>query len=200
MGGAHRAEQKVVWSGSQGKVQSLPHHADRGELRNPAVRNPACRERHDDGVVRPRNGQRSPRLREDGAPCRLPLVLHLHVRPFGNAHQRDFQQNQGKTGGADGKGGHEKQNESRENHLPSRCRARLRLRRVRVHRAGNRKIHVLATAVLLPRFGKRLPPLRGGLHFNSRADCHCGPLAWKSTQSLEQRTQGMSGESESTHS
>ena len=104
LGGAHRAEQEVVRSGSQGKVQSLPHHADRGELRNPAVRNPACRERHDDGVVRSRNGERSARIRADGASCRLALVLSFYVRAFGDAHQRDFQSDKGeavKTGESD---------------------------------------------------------------------------------------------------
>lgn len=84
--------------------------------------------------------------------------------------------------------------------LPSRCRAHLRPRRVRVHRARNREVHVLPTAVFLLGFGERLPALRGGLHFNSRTGCHCNPLAWKRAQSTGRRSQGMSGESESTRS
>ena len=55
--------------------------------------------------------------------------------------------------------------------LPSRCRAHLRPRRVRVHRAGNRKVPLFPPAVFLLRLGEGLASFCGGLSFNPRADC-----------------------------
>ncbi|WP_296860093.1 hypothetical protein [Treponema sp.] len=79
------------WYASVGRGRYNPYRIMQTviNLSIPSLYNPACRKRNDDGVVRPRNGQRSPRLRTDSTPGKFPLVLCLYVRPFGNACRDD---------------------------------------------------------------------------------------------------------------
>ena len=169
VGGACRAQPMLVRVALQGSVSAVPRHAAVREHGNWRVRIARGGERHADGVVRAsfvRN-----RLCTRGAPRRLALVLPFYVRPHRHACRTD---------GRAARGGTHWRTE--ENARPAdRARARVRLRHVCVRAARRVGVPFPAAAFFLPRRGKRIRAVCGGLCCDSRAvrggGALCGEIA-----------------------